>query len=112
MAARPRFATTAQAMRASAAMRRAVNVAGGAARLAQQLGLHVSTVTGWVFCPTGHVDTVAAVTGVSRNDLRPDLFPRADTAQPMTAEQAVAAHLAAGEYFARFGRCLSLEEAH
>ncbi|EIZ83657.1 hypothetical protein WYO_3670 [Methylobacterium sp. GXF4] len=111
MAARPRFATTAQAMRASAAMRRAVNAAGGAARLAQQLGLHVSTVTGWVFCPTGHVDTVAAVTGVSRNDLRPDLFPRADTARPMTAEQAVAAHLMAGEHFARTGRCLSAEEA-
>lgn len=109
MAARPRFSSTAQMMRAAAALRRVVTAAGGTARLAQRLGLHVATVNGWTFCPAGHVDTVAAVTGVSRNDLRPDLFPRADTARPLTTEQAVAAHLMAGEHFARTGRCLSME---
>ena len=109
MAARPRFSSTAQMMRAAAALRRAVAAAGGAARLAQQLGLHTVSVNAWTFCPAGHVDTVAVVTGVSRNDLRPDLFPRADTARPLTAEQAVAAHLRAAEHFARTGRCLSAE---
>ncbi|SFM91566.1 YdaS family helix-turn-helix protein [Methylobacterium pseudosasicola] len=104
MAARPRFSSTAQMMRAAAALRRAVAAAGGAARLAQQLSLHATTVNGWTFCPAGHVDTVAVATGVSRNDLRPDLSPRA-----LTAEQAVAAHLAAGGHFARTGRCLSME---
>ena len=109
MAARPRFSSIAQAMRASAALSRAVAAAGGAVRLGHQLGLHVASVTAWTFCPAGRVAEVATITGVSRNDLRPDLFPRADTAHLLTAEQAVAAHLAAGAHFARTGRCLSAE---
>lgn len=109
MAARPRFATTAQAMRASASIRRAISASGGSARLAQQLGLHAVTVQGWTFCPTQHVEAVEAASGVSRHDLRPDLYPRAGRPRDLTPDQAVAAHLAAGEHFARTGRCLSSE---
>ncbi|QGY02357.1 helix-turn-helix domain-containing protein [Methylobacterium mesophilicum SR1.6/6] len=111
MAARPRFSSTAQAVRASAAMRRAIAVAGGAARLGHQLGLHAVSVNAWTFCPAQHINAVAVATGVARSDLRPDLFPRADTARPLTPDQAIAAHLAAGAHFARTGRCLSAEVA-
>lgn len=111
MAAHLRSATTAEAVHASVALRRAVTAAGGAARLAFRLGLHVAIVTTWTFCPAGHVDRVASITGVSRSDLRPDLFPRADADQSPSAEQAVAAHLAAGAHFARTGRCLSADVA-
>lgn len=110
MAARPRFSSTAQAMRASAALRRAITASGGSARLAQHLGVHVASITAWAFCPAGRVDAVASFTGVSRGDLRPDLYPRADAARPLTADQATAAHLIAGAHFARTGRCLSSEE--
>ena len=109
MAARPRFASTAQAMRASAALRRAIPTAGGSARLAQRLGLHAVSVAQWTFCPPQHVEAVEAASGVSRHDLRPDLYPRVGRPRDLTPDQAVAAHLAAGEYFARTGRCFSSE---
>lgn len=111
MSARPRFFSTAQMMRTAAVLRRAIITAGGAARLAQQLGLQAVSVSAWTFCPAGYVDAVSVITGVSRSDLRPDLPPRADTTSPLTAEQATAAHLAAGAHFARTGRCLSAEAA-
>ncbi|WP_043353595.1 YdaS family helix-turn-helix protein [Methylobacterium sp. B1] len=109
MAGRPRFASTAQAMRASASVRRAMAATGGPARLAHHLGLHVVSVCAWTFCPTQHVQAVEAASGVSRHDLRPDLYPRAGKARDLTPDQAVAAHLAAGDHFARTGRCLSSE---
>jgi len=112
MAARPRFANTAQAMRASASIRRAIAAAGGSARLAQHLGLHAVTVQGWTFCPTQHVEAVEAASGVSRHDLRPDVFLRdGRSARQISAEEATAAHLLAGSFFARTGRCLSHQEA-
>lgn len=99
-------------MRASAALRRAVAAAGGAARLGHRLGLHAISVTAWTFCPAKHVDGVAEASGVLRHDLRPDLFPRlVATTRELSADEAVAAHLMAGEHFARTGRCLSHEEA-
>jgi len=109
MAARPRFSSTAQAMRASASVRRAIAAAGGSARLAHQLGLHAVSVQGWTFCPPQHVEAVEAASGVSRHDLRPDLYPRAGRARDLAPDQAVAAHLAAGAHFARTGRCVSQE---
>ncbi|KTS11051.1 hypothetical protein SB2_28540 [Methylobacterium radiotolerans] len=109
MAARPRFASMAQAMRAHAAIRRAIPTAGGSARLAHRLGLHAVSVGAWTFCPTQHVEAVEAASGVSRHDLRPDLYPRGGKARDLTPDQAVAAHLAAGDHFARTGRCLSSE---
>lgn len=109
MAARPRFASTAQAVRAASSVRRALAAAGGAPRLAHRLGLHAVSVAQWTFCPPQHVEAVEAASGVSRHDLRPDLYPRAGKARELTPEQSVAAHLAAGEHFARTGRCLSSE---
>ncbi|MFC6792726.1 hypothetical protein ACFQE0_26100 [Methylobacterium komagatae] len=108
MAARPRFASPAQAIRASAAIRRAVTAA-GAARLAARLGVRVTSLPAWNFCPAEHVEVVADASGVSRHDLRPDLYPRTTTARDLTGGEAMAAHLMAGEHFARTGRCLSAE---
>lgn len=111
MAARPRFASTAQAMRASAALRRAIPAAGGSARLAHHLGLRVETVLGWTFCPAQHVESVEAASGMSRYDLRPDVFLRdGRSARQLSADEATAAHLLAGSFFARTGRCLSSEQ--
>ncbi|WP_342163029.1 YdaS family helix-turn-helix protein [Methylobacterium sp. SD21] len=108
MAARPRFPSPAQAIRAATAVQRAVNAA-RPATLAARLGVKVTTVMAWTFCPAEHVDAVADASGVARHDLRPDLYPRPTPARALSAEQAVAAHLMAGEHFARTGRCLSLE---
>lgn len=109
MAARPRFSSPAQAIRASAALDRAVVAAGGPARLAQALGLARLAVPRWTFCPAQHVDAIAAASGVFRHDLRSDLYP-APTGSLTAAERALPAHLAAGAFFARTGRCLSSVE--
>lgn len=111
MAARPRFSTPAQAIRASSAIRHATEAAGGPARLAQHLGLAVTAVPRWTFCPAEHVEAVEAVSGVSRCRLRPDLYPRAAlVTRALTPDEAAALHLMAGAFFARTGRCLSAEE--
>lgn len=104
MAARPRFTSRAQAFAASAALARGITAAGGHQAVAQRLGTTAAVVRSWTFCPTVRLDTVAAMAGVPARDLRPDLHI---SAVPLTAEQAVAAHLAAGEHFARTGTCLS-----
>jgi DNA-binding transcriptional regulator YdaS (Cro superfamily) len=111
MGARPRFASTAQAMRAAASLRRAVTAAGGAARLAPRLGLRVTTIPQWTFCPAQHVEAVAAASGVARHDLRPDLYPRPSADRALTADEAMTAHMLAGAHFARTGHCLSAEVA-
>ena len=110
MAARPRFQTLAQAVRASAAIRRAVSNA-GAAQLAARLGVRVTSLPAWTFCPAQHVDAVADASGVARHDLRPDLYPRTAFGRELTAEEAMTAHLMAGDHFARTGRVLSAEGA-
>ena len=68
----------------------ALKSAGSIARLARLLGLSVSTVHSWLrrdqALPAQHVLTAEEATGVSRHDLRPDLYPREDgPAQPSAA---------------------------
>lgn len=106
MAARPRFTSRAQAFAASAALARGIAAAGGHQVVAQRLGATVAVVRSWTFCPTGRLDAVSAVLGVPASELRPDLQL---FAVPLSAEQAVAAHLAAGRHFALTGRALSTE---
>lgn len=110
MAARPRFTSRQQAFSASSALYRAVAAAGGHEALAHRLGVRATTVRGWTFCPAQHVDAIAAASGVSPHDLLPDLYP-APTSGLTAAERALPAHLAAGAFFARTGRCLSSVEA-
>lgn len=49
---------------------------GGAAKLAKALDLERATIYYWRRVPPHHVLAVERITGVSRHDLRPDLYPR------------------------------------
>jgi len=59
-----------------------IRKAGGASRLARELGLHHTTVLGWTAVPPRHVPAVATLIEVSRHELRPDLW------EPASAERA------------------------
>lgn len=61
------------------ALAQAVNVLGSQASMASLCGLSATAVWKWVngrkHLPAEHVLKVEAATGVSRHDLRPDLYP-------------------------------------
>ena len=62
------------------ALARAIERQGGQSALARLLGVSQQSVSKWVRrakpLPAEHVLTVEAATGISRHDLRPDLYPR------------------------------------
>lgn len=65
---------------ATEALQRAITAAGGQAPLASKIGVTQSMVWYWIAkakkgLPAEHVIAVEAATGVSRHDLRPDIFP-------------------------------------
>ncbi|MBI5263304.1 MAG: molecular chaperone TorD family protein [Bradyrhizobium sp.] len=53
---------------------RAINAAGGVARLARKIGISQPSVSSWRKVPAQRVIAVEAATGVPRAELRPDLF--------------------------------------
>src|SRR5215468_2706748 len=53
---------------------RAIAAAGGVGALARKIGIAQPSVSNWSRVPAERVLTVEAVTGVSRAELRPDLF--------------------------------------
>lgn len=57
------------------AIRRAVEKVGGNAAMAAILGISRPAVAQWQQCPALRVLQVEALTGVSRHELRPDLYP-------------------------------------
>lgn len=62
------------------ALKRAVEAAGGQAALARQIGVTQSVVWYWLErskrgLPAEHVSAVEAASGISRHELRPDLYP-------------------------------------
>jgi DNA-binding transcriptional regulator YdaS (Cro superfamily) len=61
---------------AKEALDRAIRVAGSATRLAELLGVHKSTISDWrkARVPADRACAVEAATGVTRAELRPDLF--------------------------------------
>lgn len=66
---------------------RAVRAAGSQSAFGRIVGRNQSTVHDWLSLekplPAEHVLTVEAATGISRHDLRPDIYPReAATAAP------------------------------
>ena len=67
----------------------AITAAGSFAELARRIDLSVSTVHSWVRrdqeLPAEHVLPVESATGVSRHDLRPDLYPREESASAPSA---------------------------
>lgn len=62
---------------------KAISEAGGGAALAAKLGITRQAVYQWDRVPPQHVLDVERVTGVSRHQLRPDLFgaPQPEAAQ-------------------------------
>lgn len=57
------------------ALQRAIRAAGGAAKLAAELRISRPAVAQWSLCPALRVLDVERLTGISRHDLRPDLYP-------------------------------------
>jgi len=53
---------------------KAINRAGSAAKLARMVGVSRQAVDQWVEVPPRRVLQVEAVTGVSRYELRPDIY--------------------------------------
>ena len=55
-------------------LNRAIDAAGGVAQLARKIGLAQPSVSNWNRVPAQRVVAVEAATGVSREQLRPDLY--------------------------------------
>lgn len=59
----------------SDALRRAIRKAGGAVRIGSKLGITAQAIYQWKICPPFRVLDLERLSGVSRTDLRPDLYP-------------------------------------
>lgn len=59
----------------SEALKRAVKLSGGQAEFARLIGITAQAVSQWEEVPPLRVLEVERVSGVSRHDLRPDLYP-------------------------------------
>ena len=60
-------------------VQQAIKAAGGIRALARLLGISAPTILEWRQIPEGRVLQVEALTGVSRETLRPDLYPSKET---------------------------------
>lgn len=57
------------------ALKRAIDAVGGLAGLAEPLGITAQAVSQWDEVPPLRVLQVERVSGISRHELRPDLYP-------------------------------------
>jgi TorA maturation chaperone TorD len=57
-----------------ASLDRAIDVAGGVAQLARKIGIAQPSVSNWNRVPAARMIAVEAATGISRQELRPDLY--------------------------------------
>lgn len=72
-------------------LNRAIDVAGGVAQLARRIGIKQPSVSNWSRVPAERVIAVESVTGISRIQLRPDLYSEfavADDVDDIDAERA------------------------
>ncbi|WP_183507899.1 transcriptional regulator [Methylobacterium brachythecii] len=67
-------------------LERAIEAAGGPKALGVAIGISSQAISQWQVCPPLRVLEVERASGVSRHDLRPDLYPSAALA--VTAEPA------------------------
>lgn len=70
-------------------VKRALSVVGGQNQAAKQLGLRQSSVWKWAHTnrvPASRVLEVEALTGWSRHELRPDIYPREAIVQPAVGQ--------------------------
>jgi DNA-binding transcriptional regulator YdaS (Cro superfamily) len=54
-----------------------VRIAGGATSVGKALGIRASAVSNWRHIPAAHVHKVSALSGISVEQIRPDLMPKA-----------------------------------
>lgn len=59
----------------SQALRRAIKSAGGPRSLAKSLGVTRQAIEQWRWCPPTRVLEVERLSGIPRQQLRPDLYP-------------------------------------
>lgn len=59
---------------------RAVDLAGGSAALAAKLGIKQPSIYSWRRVPPHRAAAIAAITGIPRHELRPDLWQKAKAA--------------------------------
>jgi len=64
-----------------AALKRAIVNAGGQAAFARAIGVTAQAVSQWEEVPPLRVLATERISGVSRSDLRPDLYPVSDEAR-------------------------------
>jgi DNA-binding transcriptional regulator YdaS (Cro superfamily) len=74
-------------MTQSAALKAAIDAAGGPVALGRELGISSAAISQWDVCPPLRVIAVEKASGVSRHRLRPDLYP----VEPRPSEQGAAA---------------------
>ena len=67
-----------------AGLERAIDAAGGVAQLARKIGIAQPSVSNWNRVPPQRVIAVEAATGISRKELRPDLY-----SEPAAADEVV-----------------------
>ena len=71
------------------ALRDAIDEVGSQSAMARLLGITQASVWGWLNrgtpLPPQHVLKVEAATGVSKHDLRPDIYPRDPAPAPVSA---------------------------
>lgn len=67
------------------ALRRAIRAVGGLAGLARPLGITEQAISQWDEVPPLRVLAVEQASGVSRHELRPDLYPREAVPSPVEA---------------------------
>ena len=60
-------------------IRRVAEKVGGVVALSKALGLSRAAVSQWTRVPIEHVASIERLTGVSRHDLRPDVFSTIET---------------------------------
>lgn len=65
----------------SDALKRAVEKVGGQAEFARLIGITAQAVSQWDEVPPLRVLAVERISGVSRQELRPDLYPAAEEAR-------------------------------
>jgi len=65
----------------------AIAAAGGVSALSRRLGVSQPAVSGWKRIPPDRVLAVEAITGISRTQLRPDLYAEAELPIPTTLDE-------------------------
>ena len=69
----------------TAALQNAIEAAGTAAELAKKLGITAQALSQWRVVPPNRVLEIERITGVSRHELRPDLYPREEAPRQIEA---------------------------